>query len=267
MVVRAKDLWSLVWTHQWVDAEELRAAVEDQVIRQDLDYRSRVLIRDSVKALRHHWGGERVEAWLKSGPVGEEIKAICRGPWDDDRGFSSLMRRVMDVTKPETIQEFFRDLSRHVRWPLRLAVGGSAALIVPGLLSRPTEDIDVVDEVPKELREQHAVLEELKERYGLELAHFQQHYLPMRWQDRLHYFDTFGELTVYLVDVYDVALSKLFSIRTKDLDDLRALKPNLDKETLARRLHDTCGSMLVAESLRQRAVDNWYILYGEALPA
>ena len=267
MVVRAKDLWSLAWNYQWVDPHELRAAVEDQVIRQDLDYRSRVLIRDSVKALRHYWGDERVEKWLKDSAVGEQIEAICRGPWDDDRGFSSLMSRVMDVIKPETIQEYFRDLSRHVRRPLRIAVGGSAALIVPGLLSRPTEDIDIVDEVPKELREQHALLDELKTRYGLELAHFQQHYLPMRWQDRLHYLDTFGELTVYLVDVYDVALSKLFSIRTKDLDDLRALKPNLDKDTLTRRLHDTCGSMLVAESLRKRAVDNWYILYGEALPA
>jgi hypothetical protein len=266
MVVRAKDLWSLAWNYQWVDPQELRAAVEDQVIRQDLDYRSRLLIRDSLKALRHYWGDERVETWLKESAVGEQIRLICRGPWDDDRGFSSLMRRVMDVTKAETIRDYFRDLSRHVRRPLRLAVGGSAALILPGYLSRPTMDIDVVDEVPKELREQHALLDELKTRYGLELAHFQQHYLPMRWQDRLHYLDTFGDLTVYLVDVYDVFLSKLFSIRTKDLDDLHALKPNVDKETLARRLHDTCGSMLVAESLRQRAEQNWYVLYGESLP-
>jgi Nucleotidyltransferase of unknown function (DUF6036) len=254
MVVRAKDLWSLAWNYQWVDPEELRAAVEEQVIRQDLDYRSRLLIRDSLKALRHYWGDERVEMWLKESPVGEEIETICRGPWDDDRGFSSLIR------------DYFRDLSRHVHRPLRLAVGGSVALILPGYLSRPTLDIDVVDEVPKELREQHGLLDDLKTRYGLELAHFQQHYLPMRWQDRLHYLDTYGELTVYLVDVYDVFLSKLFSIRTKDLDDLRALRPHVEKETLARRLHDTCGSMLVAESLRQRAEQNWYILYGEALP-
>jgi hypothetical protein len=265
MVVRAKDLWSLI-RNQWVDAQELRAAVEDQVTRQDLDYRSRLLIRDSVKALRHHWGDERVDKWLKESPQGEQIATICRGPWECDRGFSSLMERVVDVLTPQTIERFFRELSRHVRRPLRLAVGGSAALIVPGYLSRPTEDIDVVDEVPKELREQHALLNELKERYGLELAHFQQHYLPMRWQDRLHYYDTFDELTVYLVDAIDVFLSKLFSIRTKDLDDLRALTSHLDKETIARRLHDTCGSMLVAESLRQRAEHNWYILYGEALP-
>src|SRR5262249_24155281 len=149
MVVRPKDLWSLI-RHQWVDAQELRAAVEDQVIRQDLDYRSRLLIRDSVKALRHHWGDERVESGLNAVPVGEQIATICRGPWECDRGFSSLMERVVDVLTPETIQEYFRKLSQHVRLPLRIAVGGSVALIVPGLLSRPTEDIDVVDEVPKE---------------------------------------------------------------------------------------------------------------------
>jgi hypothetical protein len=266
MVVAGKDLWSLARTRQWVDAGELRAAVEDQVERRDLDYRSRLLIRDSVKALRHHWGDEPVDRWLKASPVGDQIVRICQGPWECDRGFSSLMERVVDALTPETIQDYFRELSRHVRRPLRLAVGGSAALIVPGYLSRATDDIDVVDEVPKELREQHALLADLKKRFGLELAHFQQHYLPMRWQDRLHYYDTFDELTVYLVDVYDVFLSKLFSIREKDIDDLRALKPHVDKETLARRLHDTCGSMLVAEALRQRAEQNWYILYGEPLP-
>jgi hypothetical protein len=267
MVVGAKDLWSLALDHQWIDPEELRAAVEDQIRRRDLDYRSRVLIRDSVKALRHCWGGERVEAWLKDSRFGSEIEAICRGPWDDDRGFPFLREQVVELTRPETVVQFLRELGRHVRHPVRLAVGGSIALVLAGYLSRHTEDIDVVDEVPKGIREQHALLDELKARYGLEIAHFQQHYLPMGWENRLHYFDTFGSLDVSLVDVYDVCLSKLFSIRTKDLDDLRALKPQLDKDTLTRRLHDTCGSMLVAESLRQRAADNWYILYGEALPA
>jgi hypothetical protein len=265
MVVRAKDLWSLV-KRQWVDPEELRAAVEDQVIRQDLDYRSRVLIRDSLKALRHYWGDERVETWLKVSPVGEEIERICRGPWDDDRGFPFLRGQLMDPTTPETVERFLRELGDQVRRPVRIAVGGSIALILPGYLSRQTQDLDVVDEVPEELRSKHDFLAQLENRYKLQLAHFQQHYLPMRWQDRQHYLDTYGELTVYLVDPVDVFLSKLFSIRTKDLDDLRALTSKLDKDTIARRLRDTCGSMLVAESLRQRAEHNWYLLYGEALP-
>jgi hypothetical protein len=264
MVVRAKDLWGLVLNHQWIDPQELRAAVEDQVVRRDLDYRSRVLIRDSVKALRHYWGDKRVGEWLKESPLGGEIETICRGPWDDDRGFSYLKEQVVDPT--EDVQGFLRELGGLVRRPLKMAVGGSVALILPGYLSRPTQDLDVVDEVPEELRSKHNDVARIESRYRLQLAHFQQHYLPMRWQDRLHYLDTYGELTVYLVDVYDVLLSKLFSIRTKDLDDLRALKPQVEKETLARRLHDTCGSMLVAESLRQRAEQNWYILYGESLP-
>jgi len=265
MVVRAKDLWSLAH-RQWVDAEELRAAVEDQVVRRDLDYRSRLLIRDSVKALQHYWGNERVESWLKGSPIGDEIVSICRGPWDDDRGFPFLMEQVMEPTRPETIQEFLQGVSTLVHRPTRIAVGGSIALILPGYLTRETQDLDVVDEVPQEIRSQHQKLAELEQRYRLQIAHFQQHYLPMRWQDRLHYLATFGDLTVYLVDAYDVFLSKLFSIRTKDGDDLRALKPHLDKATLARLLLDTCGSMLVAESLRERAVKNWYILYGEPLP-
>ena len=265
MVVRAKDLWSLT-RRQWVDAEELCAAVEDQVERRDLDYRSRLLIRDSVKALRHHWGDERVEEWLNRIPIGEEIRTISGGPWECDRGFSYLKEQVMDTTKPEAVQGFLRELGALVHRPVKIAVGGSIALILPGYLARETQDLDVVDEVPEELRNKHDALAKIQSRYRLQLAHFQQHYLPMHWQDRLHYLDDFGELTVYLVDPCDVFLSKLFSIRTKDLDDLRALKPHLDKDTLARRLKETCGSMLVAASLRERAEKNWYILYGEALP-
>ena len=38
-------------------------------------------------------------------------------------------------------------------------------------------------------------------------------------QDRAKYFDWFEGLTVYLLDVYDVFLSKLFSTRGKDMGD------------------------------------------------
>jgi hypothetical protein len=266
MVARAKDLWSLALNHQWVDAQELRAAVEDQVMRRDLDYRSRVLIRDSVRALRHHWGDGRVEGWLKDSPLGEEIEAICRGPWDDDRGFSSLMRRVMDVTTPEAIQQFFNDLGNQMRRPLRLNVGGSAALILPGYLARRTEDVDVVDELPPEIRSRQQLLDHLKEVHGLELAHFQSHYLPMGWEHRVHSLAPFSQLQVYLVDVYDVFLSKLFSVRTKDRQDLKALAPQLEKETLTRKLKETTQSLLVVPDLREKANNNWIMLYGEPLP-
>ncbi|OAI41863.1 hypothetical protein AYO40_02120 [Planctomycetaceae bacterium SCGC AG-212-D15] len=266
MVVQTKDLWALVEHQQHIDPQDLTAAIEDQVTRRDLDYRSRVLIRDSVKALRHYWGPERVSAWLESSPHGREIETICRGPWDDDRGFSSLMRRVMDVTRPETIEQYLRELGGHVRKPLHLDIGGSAALILSGHLLRRTGDIDVVDEVPAEIRAQHALLEAMHARYGLELAHFQRHDLPLGWEQRRHTQRAFDQLQVALVDVYDIFLSKLFSIRTKDFDDLRALLPQLDKEKIIRQLGETTHSMLAAPDLRERARHNWYILFGENLP-
>jgi hypothetical protein len=145
-------------------------------------------------------------------------------------------------------------------------VGGSIALIIPGLLVRETDDMDIVDEVPEAIRTQYQLLESIHQRYGLKIGHFQSHYLPMRWQQRLHYLDTYGELQVYLVDASDVFMSKLFSIREKDLGDMGELKKQLDKDALIRRLKEDCASMLAAESLRERAAKNWYVLYGEALP-
>lgn len=267
MAVASKDLWSLTWANPQVDATELARAVERQVLDRDLDYRSRLLIRDSVAALRHFWGEDKVSAWLEAITVGQEIESICRGPWDDDRGFASLMRRVVDVTKAETIVQFLRELSRNVHQPTRLEIGGSAALILQNLLSRKTDDVDVVDEVPTEIRMQYKLLEELTHRYSLSITHFQQHYLPAGWATRLQYLNTYGSLTIYLVDAYDVILSKLFSLRTKDLDDIRFVIGGLSKDTFAQRLKDTAQVLLTASDSRPNAERNWYILFGEALPA
>jgi hypothetical protein len=145
-------------------------------------------------------------------------------------------------------------------------VGGSIALILPELLVRSTEDLDVVDEVPAELRAQHDLLEQLAGAYGLHLTHFQSHFLPDGWQDRLHSLEPFARLQVFLVDPHDIFLSKLFSRRHKDLDDLRTLYPLLEQETIRRRLVDHCPSLLREESLRQAAEQNWYILTGQPLP-
>ena len=134
------------------------------------------------------------------------------------------------------------------------------------MLSRRTEDIDVADEVPSELRSQHELLATLAVRYGLELTHFQSHYLPMGWQLRLRSQEPFGQLHVYLVDACDVFLRKLFSARLKDRDDLRMLAPQLDKGTIIRRLRDTTQDLLAAPDVREKAEQNWYIIYGESLP-
>jgi len=265
MVAQAKDLWKVVWGRPQVDPNDLAEAVEEQARRDDLDYRTRLLIRDSIDALKKHWGDRHVDEWLAQSPARNRIQSICSEEFDKV-GFPTLKERIMKRTDPEDVRQFFRELSGHVRNPMRLLVGGAIAMIVPGYLRRSTEDVDIVDEVPQELREQHELIADLKKRYGLLLTHFQSHYLPSGWDKRLHYFETFGNIQVYFIDKYDFFLGKTTSIRTKDLDDLRMLARDLNKDELVRRLKDTMGSTFAARELRERAEKNWYIVFGESLP-
>ena len=271
MSAAVDQLWAIVRAGPQVDADALARAVEEAAGEEALDYRTRLLIRDSVRALEAHWGSDRLRAWLACCGRRSRIEEACRpesfDPDPEEIGFPSLARRVVDTTKTETILEFFRTLSQHVRQPTRIVVGGSIALRLAGLLSRRTEDVDVVDEVPAELRTQHAVLDELSTRFSLKLAHFQSHYLPSGWERRTRSFQSFGQLNVHLVDPYDVVVSKLCSKRAKDLDDLRTLKPQIDRDVLTTRLTSAGAALLAETRLRDAARQNWYVMFGDELPS
>lgn len=266
MATQTQNLWDLVLGRPEVDPHELAEAVEEQTSHEPLDYRTRLLIRDSLVALEQYWGKEQFGAWLRSTPARPCLESILAESFERC-GFPFLSDRVVKTTKPEEVRQYLRELGTHIARPLPLYVGGSIALILTGQLSRRTDDLDVVDEVPEVLRNQHDLLAGLRTRYGLGLTHFQSHYLPCGWEQRLHSLGAFGNLQVFLVDVYDVFLSKLFSKREKDRDDLRYVSPQLDKEALIRRLRDTGGSLLADSNLRPNAELNWYILYGEQLPS
>jgi hypothetical protein len=266
MALKPKDLWSLALDQPQIDPGELAEAIEEQASQTDLDYRTRLLIRDSVGALRHCWGDERVQRWLADFPVGARIKTITQEEFERP-GFPSLVRRVMEPTKPEKVRQFLRELGSHPPRPTQVRIGGAIALILTGHLVRRTEDVDLVDEVPAAIRSQHRLLERLNQTYNLHLTHFQRHYLPARWEQRLHSLEPFGPLRVSLVDVHDVFLRQLFSAREQDKQDLIVLASHLAKETLARKVKDDCSALLAAADLRRHAEQNWYILYGEALPA
>jgi hypothetical protein len=272
MTRAVEELWLVAQGSQFVDADTLSAAVESAAASPEpLDYRTRLLIRDSLTALESYWGDQRFHQWLARSPSREKIESV-RDPdyFDEDPeeiGFPSIARRVMDATKPDNVVEFFKVLSRHVQQRTQLNVGGSLALILRGLLSRNTEDADVVNEVPPHLRNQHDVLYNLAARFKLQLAHFQSHYLPKGWEGRIELFRSFDLLDVYLVDRYDVMVSKLCSKRDKDLDDLRAMKSRIDRERLKARLIDSGSALLAEERLREAAKFNWYVLFDEQLPA
>lgn len=241
------------------------AALEAEVRDHALDFRTRLLVRDGLCALEDRWGRDKLHQQLVRSPAQARLEEI----WQEDLGppgFPFLSNQLMDSTKPETVRQFFRELANHLDKPVSLYVGGSVALLLPELLHRNTQDIDIVDEVPAEIRNLHRQLDQLMQRYRLQLTHFQSHFLPTCWQNRVHSLEPFGKLQVYLVDVYDVFLSKLFSGREKDRDDLRALVPQLIKANIVEKLKNNTASLQSDVKLKKRAEDNWFILYGEALP-
>ena len=265
MSVSQNDLWSLTDGRPQIDPQVLSLAVERQAGRPDLDYRTRLLIRDSLDALERHWGPERFASWLARSPLRGELEQIKRAEFDRP-GFQTLHQRLMDATKPETFRQFLRELGERVPRAARIEIGGSGALILAGTLTRRTDDLDVVDEVPEELRSQHDLLDELAARYGLRLTHFQSHYLPSGWQGRLQSLGRFGRLDVLSVDPVDIFVGKLFSARTKDLDDLRVLAPQFDKSKIVDRFCESAGPLRNEKQLADHAARNWYIVFGETPP-
>jgi hypothetical protein len=266
MAIVAHDLWDLTWNYPYLDPDDLAAAIQHQVgLSDELDFRTRLLIRDSIRALEQHWGSEKTRSWLYASPHRDVLDNILQSDLGEP-GFPSLNTRVMQSVKPEKVLEYLRTLGARTAHPTRVTIGGSIALILAGQLSRPTEDIDVVDEVPAELRSQHDLLNSLSDVSNLQLTHFQSHYLPTGWENRVRSLGVFGQLQVALVDTYDIFLGKLFSARDKDLKDLRVLKPQLDQPRVETRLLDTAAALLAEPALKKNAQDNWYILFGQPLP-
>lgn len=167
--------------------------------------------------------------------------------------------------KKNTLEQYLRELSTQLKEAARLVIGGSSALILADLLSRATESIDLVEDVPPSLRELYTWRDRAKLRYGLHLAHFQSHYLPEGWESRLHSRGKTGTLEVFLVDPIDIFVGKLFSRREKDLDDLRALSPLLSREGIEQRL--ISARALAADAARREVAEkNYFIVFGSPLP-
>jgi hypothetical protein len=172
----------------------------------------------------------------------------------------------MNTVRRETVLNFLRDLGNSLSHPTQIVVGGSIALILSDELVRHTDDIDVVDELPAEIRDRYAYLDELAGLYALRITHFQSHYLPTGWRERIYSLGRFRDLDVFLVDSADVFVGKLFSDRIKDRGDLLHLARRLDKSKIESRLISSAGALRSSFQLAKYAEHNWYVLYGEPLP-
>jgi len=266
MALQTLDLWTLVRKRPWIDSGDLAEAIRTEVISLSDNYRCRLLVRDSLEALRGYWGEARYQRWLVDIPERDLLRDVSQEQFDEI-GYPSLMGRLMEKTKPDDVTRFFIELGGAVHQDYRIDVAGAVALILSGYLDRYTEDVDIVGEIPAEIRENHRLLDELQASFGLHLGHVQTHYLPTGWRERSHSLGKFGGLNVFFVDVYDVFLSKMFSARRKDKDDLRMLEAQLDRGKATRRLQETAGPLLAEPQLLQHATANWRLLFGEDLPS
>ena len=263
-IAAAPSLWGFAWGHPQIDPSVLASAIDAQASEPDLDFRTRLLIRDSTEGLRGVWEPSRWNQWLDKCRCRHVIEQILHEPLGPP-GFDFEPERLMPATDPEKVRMFFRKLGSELDRPTSISIGGAIALIMTGYLSRATSDIDVVDEVPESIRSRHDLLAELRRTYGLHLGHFASHYLPDGWSSRLRSLGHFGSLRVDVVDPIDVVLGKFHSLRAKDHADLVTLKGRLDRDELIRRL-PTTTALRADDRLRVAAEKNWYVLYGEPLP-
>ena len=171
----------------------------------------------------------------------------------------------MPHLSPTTIRQFLRELGSAIAHPATITMGGAASLVLRGLLSRATEDVDVVDEVPAEIRDEQKILQALSARYSLRMNRFQSRYLPRVWESRTIDFGTFGKIQVRLVDALDIIGGKVHSARPKDLDDFRVLSLSLNKEELRQRVLQGSSDLISSDQNWRQAITNWYIVYGEDL--
>jgi hypothetical protein len=265
MVRSNPDLHSLVYGTPWIDPRTLLAAIDGELRAPAPDFRTRLLLRDSMNALERRWGGGTLLTALSPDVRGAASRILTEDLGEP--GFTTLDRRMADATSPEAIADFLRTLGEKIHTPARLAIGGSASLILWGMLQRPTDNVDAVSEVPAPIRVECDLLGRLTARFGLRLAHFQSCYLPTGWERRLQPFLRFGSVDVRLVEPFDTFAGKLFSEREKDRDDLRMLKRAVNREAIEERLKSSCAGLLGDPARRAMAERNWYILFGEPLPA
>ncbi len=259
------DPWKLVWGQPYIDCRTLALAIEQDLERElEPDFRTRLLVRDASKAIRSYWGAPKFARWLAHSPMGPRIRAILSEDLGAP-GFPSIRRRLVASVSSPQIRQIFELLGRAIHDTTEVHIAGSIPTLIKGLTARPTEDIDFVDEVPTELRRQRALLRTIQTDYGLTLGHVQSHYLPAHWRDRRHWLGDFGGLRVYMLDEYDIFVSKLSSKQKKHQDDLRVLATKLDRNVARTRLMTHGRAFLDDPESRAQVEENWRFIFQEPL--
>jgi hypothetical protein len=260
-----EDPWELVWGQPYIDADRLSLAMKRELLhRETMDFRTRLLIRDSVRALESFWGKKRFFKWLKESHVESKVQKILHEDFGEE-GFHNIGSRLVANIKKAQLEQIFDILSRNLHSPVEVYIAGAITTLMAGLTARPTDGIDFVDDIPSEIRSNRDSIDQIASKYGFMLGHLQSHYLPTNWQARRQFVGDFGKLRVYFVDPYDIFVSKLASKKEKHIEDLRVLAEKLDKNEIKKRLILDGKVFLENQFDRATIEENWHFIFREFL--
>ncbi len=146
---------------------------------------------------------------------------------------------------PEPWQSFLTDLDKAAAGPLELrCIGGFAVSLYYGL-ARPTGDIDVVDVLPNDKKSWLATTagedSPLHRRHRVHVQIVAVATVPYNYEDRLRQVTgRFKRLRLFVLDPYDLALSKVTRNLDVDFDDVKYLAQalSLDIDLLEARYHE-----------------------------
>lgn len=255
------ELWHVVKNLRAVSPSRLLDLIPKAVVG-NIDARSQLLIRDSLDALASKFGSKAVRKNVEQMPNSNRIQEIWEADYDKV-GFPTLKDRLVEPTTPKQIEDFFIELGENLRDRVTIDIAGSISLIYREILIRSTEVIDVIDVVPREIGEKHELLDQLKTRYKLVIAHTASHYYPKGWENRTTSLGKFRDLEVRMLDPIDLLVAKLFSRREKDHDDLMEAWPKIDHEAFRNRLiYNTHGHRQIPNVL-EKARLRWKVLTRE----
>lgn len=141
-----------------------------------------------------------------------------------------MQSRLENVAPPEPWHSFFRELDSIATEETDLqCVGGFVVTAVYGM-PRPTADVDVLSispaELRKELLDKAEVGSALHQKHGVYLQYVGGIVsLPYDYDERLIllYSGTYEHLRIFVLDPYDLAMTKLERNQPKDRDDVRYL--------------------------------------------
>jgi len=129
----------------------------------------------------------------------------------------------MEPVTPKTLTEFLARLGKHYSNPATLYLLGGSALLLLGN-PRQTLDIDYTTDLhPHEQQALESVMNQLAAQYRLDIesvpiAEFVP--LPPGAEGRRRFVGRFGQIDVFLYDLYTIALSKIARGFDTDLEDV-----------------------------------------------